>query len=168
MCQSGVSLLRLKYILIMYHHSAGYQQGYWDSLFVLEGNGSWGNEDMVQEAINYFSIIFKFLCWQLLKNKSFFSFFPPLFCKAADGLWQNLNSVNTTLPKFRTCLPQHKALILSYMRYRASGNWGLSRASGSQPRLPAPAGETPQHPQCPFTTSQSDICRGSFLLLLPL
>lgn len=29
---------------------------------------------MMQEAINYFSIILKSLCWQLLKNKSFFFF----------------------------------------------------------------------------------------------
>lgn len=120
---------RLKYILITYHHSAGYQQGYWDSLFVLEGGDSWGNEDRMQEAINYFSIILKPLWWQLLQNQSFlffFSFSPPLFHKAADSLWQNLNSVNTkihyqytfnikiqyqnTLPK---SLPQHKALILT-------------------------------------------------------
>lgn len=77
MCQSGVALLRFKYILLTYHHSAGYEQGYWDSLFVLEGNGSWGNEDMRQEAINYFSIILKSLCWQLLKiNIYFYPSFP--------------------------------------------------------------------------------------------
>lgn len=45
--------------------------------------------------------------------------------------------------------------------------WRLRTAQGSWVSAQA-AGKMPQQPQCPFTTSQSELCWGSFLLLLPL
>lgn len=103
MCLSGVSLLTLKYILITYHLSAGYQQGNWGSLFVWEGNDSSGNEDMMQEAINYFSILLKSLSWQLLKNKSFFVGLFPSF--PLHSVWQQTvcdRTCTLQIPKFIT------------------------------------------------------------------
>lgn len=108
MCQSGVSLLTLKYILITYHLSAGYQQGNWGSLFVWDGNDSSGNdssgnEDMMQEAINYFSILLKSLSWQLLKTTSFFVGLFPSF--PLHSVWQQTvcdRTCTLQIPKFIT------------------------------------------------------------------
>lgn len=47
-----------------------------DSLFVVEENGSWGSEDIMQNVINIFSIVLSFLHWNFWKNKSSFPSLP--------------------------------------------------------------------------------------------
>lgn len=135
---------RLKYILITYHHSAGYQQGYWDSLFVLEGGDSWGNEDRMQEAINYFSIILKPLWWQLLQNQSFlFSFLlspfipqgsrqfvtEPELCKYQNSLPIYIQYQNS-IPKYITKIPAPAQSLDFDSGMRSKASWRLRTAQG--------------------------------------